>query len=48
MFEAGSRISGSYPAIRLSSLEDALFAAEALSRGGIGIIEAIVTEPGAA
>jgi 2-dehydro-3-deoxyphosphogluconate aldolase/(4S)-4-hydroxy-2-oxoglutarate aldolase len=48
--EVRSRIEeiGIIPAVRVSSLEDALFAAEALSRGGIRIVEAIVAAPNAA
>ena len=38
---------GIIPAIRVSSIEDALFAAEAVSRGGIPIVEVTVTVPDA-
>jgi 2-dehydro-3-deoxyphosphogluconate aldolase/(4S)-4-hydroxy-2-oxoglutarate aldolase len=38
---------GVIPAVRLSSAEDALFAAEAVSRGGIPIVEIEMTVPGA-
>ncbi len=38
---------GIIPAVRLSSAEDALFAAEAVSRGGIPIVEIEMTVPGA-
>ena len=36
---------GIIPAVRVSSIEDALFAAEAVSRGGIPIVEVTVTVP---
>src|SRR5271167_3716822 len=47
--EIHSRIEaiGIIPAVRLSSAEDALFAAEAVSRGGIPIVEIEMTVPGA-
>ena len=47
--EVHSRIEaiGIIPAVRLSSAEDALFAAEAVSRGGIPIVEIEMTVPGA-
>ena len=38
---------GIVPAIRVTSAEDALFAAEAVSRGGIPIVEVTMTVPGA-
>src|SRR5260370_26036051 len=38
---------GIIPAIRLSSTEDALFAAEAVSSSGIPIVEVTMTVPGA-
>src|ERR1700678_4659350 len=38
---------GIIPAVRLSSAEDALFATEAVSRGGISIVEIEMTVPGA-
>src|SRR5271154_1904492 len=38
---------GIVPAIRVSSEEDARFAAEAVSRGGIPIVEITMTVPGA-
>ena len=38
---------GIIPAVRLSSSEDALFAAEAVSRGGISVVEITMTVPGA-
>ncbi|MBZ5649965.1 MAG: bifunctional 4-hydroxy-2-oxoglutarate aldolase/2-dehydro-3-deoxy-phosphogluconate aldolase [Acidobacteriia bacterium] len=38
---------GIIPAVRVSSAEDALFAAEAVARGGIPIIEVTLTAPGA-
>jgi len=38
---------GIIPAIRVSSAEDALFAVEAVSRGGIPIVELTMTVPGA-
>jgi 2-dehydro-3-deoxyphosphogluconate aldolase/(4S)-4-hydroxy-2-oxoglutarate aldolase len=38
---------GIIPAIRVSSIEDALFAAEAVSRGGLPIVEVTVTVPDA-
>ena len=38
---------GIIPAIRVSSTEDALFAAEAVSRGGIPIVEVTLTVPDA-
>jgi 2-dehydro-3-deoxyphosphogluconate aldolase/(4S)-4-hydroxy-2-oxoglutarate aldolase len=38
---------GIIPAIRLSSAEDALFAAEAVSSSGIPIVEVTMTVPGA-
>jgi 2-dehydro-3-deoxyphosphogluconate aldolase/(4S)-4-hydroxy-2-oxoglutarate aldolase len=38
---------GIIPAVRVSSAEDALFAAEAVSRGGIPIVEITVTVPDA-
>lgn len=38
---------GIIPAIRLGSAEDAVFAAEAVNRGGIPIVEMTVTVPGA-
>ena len=37
---------GIIPAVRLSSAEDALFAAEAISSGGIPILEITMTVPG--
>ena len=45
--EVRSRIEevGIIPAIRVSSVEDALFAAEAVSRGGIPIVEVTLTVP---
>ncbi len=47
--EVRSRIEevGIIPAIRVSSSEDALFAAEAVSRGGIPIVEVTLTVPDA-
>ncbi|MGO9864660.1 MAG: bifunctional 4-hydroxy-2-oxoglutarate aldolase/2-dehydro-3-deoxy-phosphogluconate aldolase [Terriglobales bacterium] len=39
---------GIIPSIRVSSTEDALFAAEAVSRGGIPIVEVTLTVPDAA
>ena len=47
--EVRSRIEqvGIIPAVRVSSMGDALFAAEALSRGGIPIVEVIHTAPDA-
>jgi 2-dehydro-3-deoxyphosphogluconate aldolase/(4S)-4-hydroxy-2-oxoglutarate aldolase len=47
--EVRSRIEeiGIIPAIRVSSPEDALFAAEAVARGGIPIVEVTMTVPGA-
>jgi 2-dehydro-3-deoxyphosphogluconate aldolase/(4S)-4-hydroxy-2-oxoglutarate aldolase len=47
--EARRRIEeiGIIPAVRLSSAEDALFAAEAVSSGGISIVEVTMTVPGA-
>jgi 2-dehydro-3-deoxyphosphogluconate aldolase/(4S)-4-hydroxy-2-oxoglutarate aldolase len=47
--ELRSRIEevGIIPAVRVSSSEDALFAAEAVSRGGIPIVEVTVTVPDA-
>ena len=36
---------GIIPAVRVSSTEDALFAAEAVSRGGIPIVEVTLTVP---
>jgi len=39
---------GIVPAIRVTSAEDALFAAEAVSEGGIPIVEVTMTVPGAA
>ena len=39
---------GIIPSIRVSSTEDALFAAEAVSRGGIAIVEVALNVPGAA
>ncbi len=47
--EIRSRIEeiGIIPAIRVSSAEDALFAAEAVSRGGIPIVEVTLTVPDA-
>lgn len=47
--EVRSRIEaiGIIPAIRVSSTEDALFAAEAVSRGGIPIVEVTLTVPDA-
>jgi 2-dehydro-3-deoxyphosphogluconate aldolase/(4S)-4-hydroxy-2-oxoglutarate aldolase len=47
--EVRSRIEevGIIPAVRVSSAEDALFAAEAVSRGGIPIVEVTVTVPDA-
>ena len=47
--EVRSRIEeiGIIPAVRVSSTEDALFAAEAVSRGGIPIVEITVTVPDA-
>jgi 2-dehydro-3-deoxyphosphogluconate aldolase / (4S)-4-hydroxy-2-oxoglutarate aldolase len=38
---------GIIPSVRVSSTEDALFAAEAVSRGGIPIVEVTLTVPGA-
>jgi 2-dehydro-3-deoxyphosphogluconate aldolase/(4S)-4-hydroxy-2-oxoglutarate aldolase len=38
---------GIIPAVRTSSLEDALFAAEVIARGGIPIVEITMTVPGA-
>ena len=38
---------GIIPAIRALSLEDALFAVEAVSEGGIPIVEVTMTTPGA-
>jgi 2-dehydro-3-deoxyphosphogluconate aldolase/(4S)-4-hydroxy-2-oxoglutarate aldolase len=38
---------GIVPAVRVSSFEDALFAAEAVSRGGIPIVEVTLTVPDA-
>jgi 2-dehydro-3-deoxyphosphogluconate aldolase/(4S)-4-hydroxy-2-oxoglutarate aldolase len=38
---------GIIPAVRVRSSEDALFAAEAISRGGIPIVEITLTVPGA-
>ena len=38
---------GIIPAIRVSSAEDALFAAEAVAAGGIPIVEVTITVPGA-
>jgi 2-dehydro-3-deoxyphosphogluconate aldolase/(4S)-4-hydroxy-2-oxoglutarate aldolase len=38
---------GIIPAVRVSSIEDALFAAEAVSRGGIPIVEVTLTVPDA-
>jgi 2-dehydro-3-deoxyphosphogluconate aldolase / (4S)-4-hydroxy-2-oxoglutarate aldolase len=38
---------GIVPAVRVSSSEDALFAAEAVSRGGIAIVEVTLTVPDA-
>jgi 2-dehydro-3-deoxyphosphogluconate aldolase/(4S)-4-hydroxy-2-oxoglutarate aldolase len=38
---------GIIPAVRTSSLEDALFAAEVVARGGIPIVEITMTVPGA-
>ncbi len=38
---------GVIPALRVSSAEDALFAAEAVSSGGIPIVELTMTVPGA-
>jgi 2-dehydro-3-deoxyphosphogluconate aldolase/(4S)-4-hydroxy-2-oxoglutarate aldolase len=38
---------GIIPSVRLSSAEDALFAAEAVSRGGISLVEITMTVPGA-
>jgi 2-dehydro-3-deoxyphosphogluconate aldolase/(4S)-4-hydroxy-2-oxoglutarate aldolase len=45
--EVRSRIEeiGIIPAVRVSSAEDALFAAEAVSRGGIPIVEVTLTVP---
>jgi 2-dehydro-3-deoxyphosphogluconate aldolase/(4S)-4-hydroxy-2-oxoglutarate aldolase len=45
--EVGRRIEniGIIPAVRLSSSEDAIFAAEAVSRGGIPIVEITLTVP---
>jgi 2-dehydro-3-deoxyphosphogluconate aldolase / (4S)-4-hydroxy-2-oxoglutarate aldolase len=47
--EVRSRIEevGIIPAVRVSSTEDALFAAEAISRGGIPIVEVTLTVPDA-
>ena len=47
--EVRSRIEevGIIPSVRLSSTEDALFAAEAVSRGGIPIVEVTLTVPDA-
>jgi len=38
---------GIIPAVRLSSAEDALFAADAVASGGIPIVEVTMTVPGA-
>ena len=38
---------GIIPSVRVSSAEDALFAAEAVSRGGIPIVEVTLTVPDA-
>ena len=38
---------GIIPAVRVSSIDDALFAAEAVSRGGIPIVEVTLTVPNA-
>jgi 2-dehydro-3-deoxyphosphogluconate aldolase/(4S)-4-hydroxy-2-oxoglutarate aldolase len=38
---------GIIPAIRVSSVEDALFAAEAIASSGIPIVELTMTVPGA-
>ena len=38
---------GIVPAIRVGSAEDALFAARAVARGGIPIVEVTMTVPGA-
>jgi 2-dehydro-3-deoxyphosphogluconate aldolase/(4S)-4-hydroxy-2-oxoglutarate aldolase len=38
---------GIVPAVRTSSLEDALFAAEVIARGGIPVVEITMTVPGA-
>ncbi|MGA8037654.1 MAG: bifunctional 4-hydroxy-2-oxoglutarate aldolase/2-dehydro-3-deoxy-phosphogluconate aldolase [Candidatus Acidiferrales bacterium] len=38
---------GIIPAVRVSSAEDAIFASEAVSRGGIPIVEITMTVPGA-
>ncbi len=38
---------GIIPAVRVSSAEDAIFASEAVSRGGISIVEITMTVPGA-
>ena len=38
---------GIIPAIRVSSSDDALFAAESVSNGGIPIVEVTMTVPGA-
>src|SRR5215469_259116 len=47
--EVVSRIQeiGIIPGVRLSSAEDALFAAEAVTSGGIPIVEVTMTVPGA-
>ena len=47
--EVRARISelGVVPAIRVTSAEDALFAAESVARGGIPIVEVTMTVPGA-
>jgi 2-dehydro-3-deoxyphosphogluconate aldolase / (4S)-4-hydroxy-2-oxoglutarate aldolase len=47
--EVRSRIEkiGIIPAVRVSSTEDALFAAEAVSRGGLAIVEITLTVPDA-
>jgi 2-dehydro-3-deoxyphosphogluconate aldolase/(4S)-4-hydroxy-2-oxoglutarate aldolase len=45
--EVRSRIEelGIIPSIRVSTMEDALFAAEAIARGGIPILEVTLTVP---
>lgn len=45
--QAGIEEIGIVPAARVSSAEEARFAAEALARGGIPIIEVPMTVPGA-
>jgi len=47
--EVRSRIEqvGIIPSVRVSTAEDAMFAAEAVYRGGIPIVEVTLTVPGA-